>query len=77
MQPYGIRFLLTISKSMISSWFERGISHMGYENNPTYPAAVGNFGQYAQAWPSELVGVKKTMTVVKPARKVVQITLSF
>jgi len=55
-------------KFIIFSWFWWGISHTGYVNDPAYLAAVGNFGQYAKAWPSELVGMKKTMAVVKSDR---------
>jgi len=40
----------------------------GYENNPTYPAAVRNFRQYTNVWPSKSVEVKKTMVVVKLVR---------
>lgn len=43
-------------KSKIYNWFERMINHIGNEKDPTLKeAAVGNFGQWAQAWSSNTV----------------------
>ena len=43
---------------------EESATH-GYEKDPAFLAAVGNFGQCAQAWPSEIVVLMKAMEVVK------------
>jgi len=55
---------------MMLSWFKRLINHTGYGNNPAIPkAAVGKFRQCTKVWPSKLVEMKKTILVVKFARK--------
>lgn len=66
LDPYGDIMRLR-SLRYLAGLRERSATR-GYVNDPVLRTAVRNFGQCAQAWPSEMMVLMKTMVVVKAQR---------